>query len=342
MNAPSNKDINSTQFAEAPVVAQPTARPASTEVATRQAEALDHTTVGFNSVASFALLQRASALLAASTLVPKDYQNNLPNCVIALNMAARLGADPLLVMQNLYLVHGKPGWSSQFLIATFNQSGRFTAMRFEFFGDKATDGWGCRAWANEKDTGDRLTGADVTIGIAKSEGWYNRQGSKWQTMPQQMLMYRAASWFVRTTAPELSMGLQTAEELGDVFEATRRGDGTFVVDAATGEIKPVEPKTPAEAVTAKLRAAAPVTSLVPPVSTAAATPEPMPMNGKLETLKGQALDSIRQAQNAEQIKQAWKSVRTNYINGDADIPLEVEAAYQERKEILAQPVQEDL
>lgn len=175
-------------------------------------------TMGFNNAQSFELMQRAAKLLASSTLVPKEYQGNLPNCVIALNMAQRVGADPLQVMQNLYVVHGRPGWSSQFLIATFNQCGRFSAMRFEFFGETGKDSWGCRAWAIEKETGEKITGADITIKTAKDEGWYSKNGSKWKTMPQQMLMYRAASWFVRAYAPELSMGLQTQEELRDVGE----------------------------------------------------------------------------------------------------------------------------
>ena len=86
---------------------------------------------GFSSQQGFELAQRAAKLLAQSSLVPKEYQGNLPNCVIALNMAARMNADPLMVMQNLYIVHGKPGWSSQFLISTFNTSGRFSALRYE-------------------------------------------------------------------------------------------------------------------------------------------------------------------------------------------------------------------
>lgn len=176
------------------------------------------TALGFGSSQGFEQLQRAAKLLASSTLVPKEYQGNLPNCVIALNMANRIGADPLLVMQNLYLVHGRPGWSAQFLIATFNQCGRFTAMRYEFFGEQGTDSWGCRAWATEKSTGEKIVGADITIAIAKKEGWYSKAGSKWQTMPQQMLIYRSGSWLVRAFAPELSMGLQTTDELQDIGE----------------------------------------------------------------------------------------------------------------------------
>lgn len=133
-------------------------------------------------------------------------------------MAARMNADPLMVMQNLYIVHGKPGWSSQFLISTFNTSGKFSALRYEWVGEEGKDSWGCRAWAIEKATGQKLVGATVTIGLAKKEGWYNKNGSKWQTMPEQMLMYRAASWFIRAYAPELAMGMHTVEELGDIVD----------------------------------------------------------------------------------------------------------------------------
>jgi hypothetical protein len=175
---------------------------------------------GFTSLQGFELAQRAANLLSQSSLVPKEYQGNLPNCVIALNMAARMTADPLMVMQNLYIVHGRPGWSSQFLISTFNTSGKFSALRYEWVGEEGKDSWGCRAWAIEKATGEKLVGSTVTIGLAKKEGWYSKSGSKWPTMPQQMLMYRAASWFIRAYAPELAMGMHTAEEIHDTIDLT--------------------------------------------------------------------------------------------------------------------------
>ncbi|OPX87763.1 MAG: hypothetical protein A4E53_02385 [Pelotomaculum sp. PtaB.Bin104] len=173
---------------------------------------------GFGSQLSFELAQRAAKLLASSTLVPKEYQNNLPNCVIALNMASRMNADPLMVMQNLYIVHGRPGWSSQFLISTFNTSGKYSALRYEWTGKEGSDTWGCKAWAIEKATGEKLEGSTITIALAKKEGWYDKSGSKWKTMPQQMLMYRAASWFIRAYAPELAMGMHTAEEIADTID----------------------------------------------------------------------------------------------------------------------------
>ena len=185
--------------------------------------------VGLTDSQGFELAQRAAKLLASSSLVPKEYQGNIPNCVIALNMAQRVGADPLMVMQNLVIVHGKPTWSSQFLIATVNTCGRFSALRYEFFGKQGTDEWGCRAWAVEKATGEKLVGTDVTIAIAKKEGWYAKNGSKWQSIPQQMLMYRSGSWWTRAYAPELSMGLHTADEMRDIYDAGMDEDGAYVV-----------------------------------------------------------------------------------------------------------------
>ncbi|QMT41282.1 hypothetical protein [Neisseria shayeganii] len=190
----------------------------------RQTAPAEQVRMGFGSLQSFELMQRGAKLLATAQLVPKEYQGNLPNCVIALNMANRIGADPLMVMQNLVVVHGKPTWSSQFLIATVNTCGRFTALRYEFFGEEGTDSWGCRAWAIEKDSGEKLVGTDITIGIAKAEGWYGKNGSKWKTIPQQMLMYRAGAWWTRAYAPELSMGLQTAEEAADIIDIAPSGE----------------------------------------------------------------------------------------------------------------------
>jgi hypothetical protein len=185
--------------------------------------------VGLVDGQSFALAQRIATMLANSTLVPKHYQGNMGNCVIALNMANRIGADPLMVMQNLYVVHGNPSWSAQFLIACFNKCGRFSSLRYEFGGKEGEDSWSCRAWAVEKESGERLDGTVVSVGMAKKEGWYGKTGSKWQTMPQQMLMYRAASWFVRAYAPEIAMGLHTSDEIRDTYDMEPAEDGAFTV-----------------------------------------------------------------------------------------------------------------
>lgn len=189
---------------------------------------------GFNSSGSWELAQRIGKAFASSSLVPQQYQGNLPNCIVALEMANRMGASPLMVMQNLYIVHGNPGWSSKFLIASFNQSGKFSAIRYEFERDAKGKATGCRAWAVEKATGEKLVGATITTEMAQSEGWATKSGSKWKTMPEQMLMYRAAAFFVRTYAPEISMGLRTTDEIEDGVIDAMPGSVTSISDLQEG------------------------------------------------------------------------------------------------------------
>lgn len=217
--------------------------------------------VGLLNLESFELSQRIAKMLSSSTLVPEQYRatiqkkagkdeygnqlwredpnpSGLSNCIIALNMSNRMGADPLMVMQNLYLVNGRPSWSSQFIMAGINSSGRFSALRFELedLGEKEVEytetiwenrkpkkvskivkihDYSCVAWAIERETSERLESSKITIEMAVKEGWYTKDGSKWQTMPEQMLRYRAASFFGRVYAPELLMGLRSAEEEQD-------------------------------------------------------------------------------------------------------------------------------
>lgn len=188
-------------------------------VITTQTQSAINSETGFDCSQGFETLQRIASMFSKSTLVPKEFQNSIPNCAIGLHMALRMRADPLMVMQNLYIVHGRPGWSSQFLIATFNQCGKFSALRYEWSGTPNTEDYGCTAMAVEKASGETLRGATITLGMARKEGWSTKNGSKWVTMPQQMLMYRAASFFVRAYAPELAMGLPTADEVQEVEEA---------------------------------------------------------------------------------------------------------------------------
>ena len=193
---------------------------------------------GFGDLQGFELMQRAAKAIAASTLVPANFQGNLPNCLIALEMAQRIGASPLMVCQNLYIVHGRPGWSAKFLIASFNQCGRFSAVRYEWGGTRGNDDWSCVAWATEKATGERIEGPKITIALAKAEDWYSKKGSKWQTIPELMLMYRAAAWMINTHAPEISMGLNTAEEIGDMFDAVPVGNDSWSVGAVSDLSQP--------------------------------------------------------------------------------------------------------
>jgi len=174
--------------------------------------------VGFNSPAGFEMLQRAARMLSSGTIFPERFRNNIGDCAIVVDMALRLSASPLFVAQNLYVVYGSPAWSSKFLIGLWNSCGRYSAIRYEFSGTEGQDGWGCIAKSKEWATGEELVGPLVTLSLAKKEGWFEKRGSKWQTMPALMLRYRAATFLINTVAPELGMGIRTVEEAEDIGE----------------------------------------------------------------------------------------------------------------------------
>jgi hypothetical protein len=165
---------------------------------------------------AFELVQRQAKMLSASTLVPKEFQGNMGNCAIALNIAKRLGADPFMVIQNIDIIHGRPSFRATFLIAMVNASGRFTPLQFRMAGDGQSRS--CVAWAKDKETGEVVEGTEITMAMAKAEGWSTKSGSKWLTMPEQMLRYRAAAFFARIYAPDITLGMQTSDELRDAPE----------------------------------------------------------------------------------------------------------------------------
>lgn len=166
------------------------------------------------SMQSFDHAQRVAKMLASSSLIPKEFQNNIQNTMIALEMANRIGASPLMVMQNLYIVHGRPSWSSTFIIAALNSCNKFSPLRFEVTGEG--DATECYAWAYELGTKEKLVGPVVSMKMAKAEGWIDKNGSKWKTMPALMIRYRSAAFFGRLYAPEILMGMLTNDEVVDI------------------------------------------------------------------------------------------------------------------------------
>lgn len=174
------------------------------------------------SIATFDHAQRVAKMLATSSLIPKEFQGNIQNTMIALEIANRIGASPLMVMQNLYIVHGKPSWSSTFIIAALNSCKRFSPLRFELSGEG--DNMECFAWAYELETKDKIIGPTVTMKMAKAEGWVDKNGSKWKTMPTLMIRYRAAAFFGRLYAPEILMGMHSQDEVIDMEHQVINGN----------------------------------------------------------------------------------------------------------------------
>lgn len=205
----------------------------------------------FGTSDNFKMAWQMSQALSESTVVPATFQKNPSNCLIAIEQANRLNMSPFMVMQNLYVIQGKPSWSSKFLIAMINGSGKFDSeLQYDEKKDANGKPYSCLAWTMKN--GRRIEGMEVTMDMAKEEGWLAKNGSKWKTLPALMLRYRAASFFASLNCPELTLGIYTKEEYEDnVFkdypatadpEAKRNDDvkkSANSVDFEDVEVKPV-------------------------------------------------------------------------------------------------------
>lgn len=169
---------------------------------------------------AFEEAQRRAKALAASSLVPSDYrgQTGVANCMVAMELANRLGTSPLMVMQNLYPdVAGKgPAWKSSFVIALLRASERFAGLDYRMTGEPGTDARTCQLVGVSRETGQEVEGPPVSLAMAKAEGWTSKKGSKWRTMPELMIRYRAATFFARVHTPDLLVGLHSQGEVADM------------------------------------------------------------------------------------------------------------------------------
>jgi hypothetical protein len=165
---------------------------------------------------ALAMINRLADRYANSDMVPTTYKGKPDNCFVALELASRMDVSPVLVMQNLYIVQGKPSWAGQACKALIDGSGKFRDSEYIMTGSMADGTRGCYLQAMNVRTGKLIRGTEITLKMAQDEGWSTKSGSKWRTMPEQMLKYRAAAFFARTECPECLMGFQTADEVIDV------------------------------------------------------------------------------------------------------------------------------
>lgn len=169
----------------------------------------------WNNLEMFETTQRMAMLLAKSNITPQAYRNNVADCVVAIDVANRMGLSPLVIMQNSQIVKGNFSWKGTACKAMIDSCGKYNKTRYVEVGDRNKDSWGFYLEAIEKD-GTIVKGVTVDIAMAKKEGWYDKDGSKWKTMPELMLKYRASAFFMRTECASIAMGFLTSEENEDI------------------------------------------------------------------------------------------------------------------------------
>ncbi len=247
-------------------------------------------------------MQRVGAMLALSPLFPDHLRKGsketaIANGVLVMNMAARLDEDPLTVAQNIYFVSGKPGWSSSYMIGKASQHGVFkNPISWEITG--AGPDLSVTAFAELASTGKRVE-ATTSMAMAKAEGW--TKNSKYNSMPEQMLRYRSATFLIRLYCPEVMIGVPaqvevemamkdvTPADFADISANTSESDAKTEIQDA--EVTPEAEKSPELAQSGKPEAEA-IDAETGEVSDASApTPDPDQFRGLLDMIKRDLLDA---------------------------------------------------
>jgi len=172
-------------------------------------------------IATYRVTRNEARMFAISPLVPQHLRAGgievaEANCFIALHLAKAMNENPMVVLQNIHIVNGKAGFSSQYMIARANASGVFKG-RINWRIDRSNpQNLSVTAYAVLADTGE-VVEAPVDMNMATAEGW--TKNAKYKTMPEVMLRYRSAAFLVRWYCPDVMLGYQTAEEVEDVAVA---------------------------------------------------------------------------------------------------------------------------
>jgi len=178
-------------------------------------------TQGTNAIDQLGRAYNAAKMICNAECIPEAYRGKPADCAVAIDMANRMNVPFMMVMQNLYVVKGKPSWSGQACKALVEGTQRFRNIRHVYTGTRGTDDRGCYITATYADDGSAAEGPEVTVKMAKAEGWYGKTGSKWVTMPELMLVYRAYAFFARTFCPEALMGVAVQGEAEDAAPERR-------------------------------------------------------------------------------------------------------------------------
>ncbi len=157
---------------------------------------------------------RIACQLSKSTILPDNYRGKPENVIIALGMSQKMDLDPFTVMQNLNVIKGKTSWSGSFCKTLIEKTKRFKDLELNYIGEKGTDSYGCYLSATRISDGKIIKGPEVTMKMAKEEGWTSNK--KWITLTDLMLAYRCQSFFARLHCPEAMNGIYTSEEIEDI------------------------------------------------------------------------------------------------------------------------------
>lgn len=191
-----------------------------------------------------------AATISKSGLIPKDYQGNPGNCIIAMQWGAEIGLQPLQAMQSIAVINGRPSIWGDAMLALVRGSGLL-----EYIREEPTD-TGCTCTLKRR--GEQEVVREFTVEDAKKAGLYGKQGP-WQQHPKRMMQMRARAFALRDVFTDVLRGVHIAEEARD------QPAEKDITDESTAEMQEAKPQTRAEKARAALADRRKEDTKLPPV-----------------------------------------------------------------------------
>lgn len=179
---------------------------------------------------------RFAQIIAKSKLVPKDFQNEPENVMVAIQMGLDIGLPPLQALQGIAVINGRPSVWGDAALAVVQGSANFEWIDEEVSADGQSATCRIKRRGNPNPIERTFTMADAkTANLAGKEG-------PWRTYPRRMLQMRARAWAMRDGFSDALRGIAIREEAEDV-ELERKADGTFEKPRRLSEVRlaPTEP-----------------------------------------------------------------------------------------------------
>jgi hypothetical protein len=156
-----------------------------------------------------------SEMLAASTMIPKQFQGKAEDVLVCVQWGLEIGLAPLQALQNIAVINGKPSIYGDAAIALVQASSVCEDVE-EYFEGEGTTNPVAVCIARRK--GRKPVTVRFGIEDAKRAGLWGKSGP-WSAYPKRMMQMRARGFALRDAFPDVLRGLITSEEAQDFVES---------------------------------------------------------------------------------------------------------------------------
>lgn len=153
----------------------------------------------------------AEVISQAKGMLPRAYEGNPANVLVAVQYGASLGIEPMAALQNIDVIQGTPTLSAKAVAALVRANGHKLWMSEDEQNMYAT----CTIVRNDD--------KEHPVTVTRDKAWAQRMGlltnDNYKKQPTTMLMWRAVTACANRACPELFLGLggaYTADELHDM------------------------------------------------------------------------------------------------------------------------------